>query len=155
MVTVVSFDYFPISDIFDFGFTPSEPWSKAFTNLRYESLNFIDGMGSIILCIWIGIIFIITAIVFYRYEVTKRSRCCGKWFKKIFEPINVWYASLGFIFGVFFEVMVCVSVSYRIFESYEYLNKNDKFSIANQMVISLIMIIFIGFIFYFTWVKIP
>ena len=52
--------------------------------------------------------------------------------------------------GTFFEVIVCLSVSMRSFEIYEYLNAADKFSIANQIVVLAITVCFIFFISYFT-----
>ena len=52
MIKIVSFDYFPIHDIFDFGFSETEPWSQNFENLGYETINYIEGMGSINLFVW-------------------------------------------------------------------------------------------------------
>ena len=54
LVSVVSFDYFPVADVFDLGFTPTPPFSKNFEYLDYESLNFVEGMGSILILMWIG-----------------------------------------------------------------------------------------------------
>ena len=59
MINVVSFDYFPLTDVINFGFTETEPWSDKFELLGYETINFIEGMGSILLFIWIGFIYII------------------------------------------------------------------------------------------------
>ena len=33
MVNIVSFDYFPLTEIVDMGFTPTEPWSETFAYL--------------------------------------------------------------------------------------------------------------------------
>ena len=63
MVKVVSFDYFPIAEIFDFGFTETEPWSWNFEYLDYGSLNFIENLGSIIVFMWIGLIFLIIVLL--------------------------------------------------------------------------------------------
>ena len=46
MIEVVSFDYFPITEIFDMGFSPTESWSTQFEKLNYETINFLEGMGS-------------------------------------------------------------------------------------------------------------
>ena len=59
MINVVSFDYFPLTDVINFGFTETDPWSDKFELLGYETINFIEGMGSILLFIWIGFIYII------------------------------------------------------------------------------------------------
>ena len=47
VVKVVSFDYFPFTEVWDLGFTPTEPWSERFVYLQYETINFIEGLGSI------------------------------------------------------------------------------------------------------------
>ena len=46
--------------------------------------------------------------------------------------------------------MVCLSVSMRMFNYYEWLTPSDHFAIVNQMAIFVIMIGFIGLITYFT-----
>ena len=105
MIEVVSFDYFPIHDIFDFGFTETEPWSEKFLYLGYETVNFIEGMGSIILFIWVLTVYIaIVALVHYFFRKFKYR-------KKLFDANKTWESSLGFLEGVFFETIVCLSVS--------------------------------------------
>ena len=49
MISIVSFDYFAPTDYFDFGFSEMPPWSPNFEWLKYESINFCDGMGSILI----------------------------------------------------------------------------------------------------------
>ena len=149
MVEVVSFDYFPIHDIFDFGFTPTGPWSERFVYLRYETVNFIEGMGSIILFIWIGTVYL--TLVILVFFLCRSYRCS----KKFFGVRNAWERSLGFLEGIFFEAMVCVSVSMRAFDYMAYLNLSDKFSIANQMTVLFILVLFLGLITYFTVFRMP
>ena len=50
MISIVSFDFFSPTEYFDIGLTETEPWSTNFAWLGYESVNFIEGMGSILLC---------------------------------------------------------------------------------------------------------
>ena len=73
MFRVVSFDYFPIHEIFDFGFTPTEPYTVNFGWLGYDSINFIEGMGSISLFLWIALLYILTVSVVYiiGYQIKK------------------------------------------------------------------------------------
>ena len=149
MGDVVSFDYFPIHDIFEFGFTETQPWSAKFEALGYETVNFIEGMGSIILFIWIGVVYIILVAVM---NMLCRGLSCTK---KLFSPLKTWYSSLGFMEGVLFETMVCVSVSMRSFALFEYLNTADKFSIGNHVVVLLLLILFFGLITYFTIFRMP
>ena len=73
MVEIVSFDYFPMTEYVDFGFTPTEPWSDTFEYLSYESINFIDGLGSIIIFIWIGALYLITVFIVRRFSRKKTT----------------------------------------------------------------------------------
>ena len=91
MVKVVSFDYFPIAQIFDFGFTKTEPWSWNFEYLDYESSNFIEVMGSIILSIWIIVLFCIALCIceMVRNRRGKDKTCCQR--KIGCGPMKTWY----------------------------------------------------------------
>ena len=93
MVTVVSFDYFPITEVIDFNFTPTEPWSTSFEYLDYGSVNFLEGMGSIALFIWIGALYVLLVITIYFCKIT----CYLKSLNTMLKPMNAWYTSLGFI----------------------------------------------------------
>ncbi len=59
MIAVVSFDYFPITDYVDFGFTETDSWNIRFEWLGYETINFVEGMGSLIIFAFMGIIYAI------------------------------------------------------------------------------------------------
>ena len=49
MIDVVSFDFFSLTEYFDIGITETEAWTENFAFLGYESVNFVEGMGSILL----------------------------------------------------------------------------------------------------------
>ena len=133
MFTIVSFDFFPLSDFVDFGFSPTEPYTKNFEYLGYETINFIEGMGSIILFIWIGSILILIGFILWLKGISTATITgkCGKKFVEKFAPLRVWDTCIGFIQGTFFEAIVCVSVSMKMFEIAEFLNSADYFSIVN------------------------
>ena len=154
MVKVVSFDYFPIAEIFDFGFTKTDPWSWNFEYLDYGSLNFIENLGSIIVFMWIGIIFFIAVIVLslYRRKSKLRHPHC---LKKRCRPFDAWYTALGFLQGTFFEIIVSLSVGMKILELHGYLNASDKFSLAHQFMVFVVMTILILLITIFTIFYIP
>ena len=63
LVSIVSFDYFPLTDHFDLGFTETEPWSDKFVLLQYETINFIEGMGSIMILMWLGFIYLLMVLI--------------------------------------------------------------------------------------------
>ena len=74
LATVVSFDVFPPTERYDFGFSPSEPYSLGFELLDYETVNFFDALGSIILIL----IFIILRVIVQPTCVFMVTRFCGK-----------------------------------------------------------------------------
>ena len=76
MIQIVSFDYFAL----DFDLTPTEPWSEQFSYLGYESLNFFENMGSIMLYLWIGAAQILIVIILYLLKV----KCCTTWLQDYF-----------------------------------------------------------------------
>ena len=49
MISVVSFDYFAPFEYYDIGFTEVGSWSPEFYMLGYESVNFLLGLGSILI----------------------------------------------------------------------------------------------------------
>ena len=63
MVNVVSFDVFELHKVVDLGFTKTEPWSEKFNYLDYESINFIEGMGSIMIMMWLGFLYLILVFI--------------------------------------------------------------------------------------------
>ena len=63
IIGIVSFDFFPMHEYFDFNFTPTEPWSNSFEWLDYDSLNFFELMGSAtLLFIVLGIQILLTSV---------------------------------------------------------------------------------------------
>ena len=151
MSEVVTIDYFPLTDVFDFGFTPTRPWSVPFADLKYETVNFLEGMGSIALFFWIGALLLICVGVYWLFR-----HSCQHWLiKKLFSPLTAWVVTLSFLQGTFFEVMISSSISFRMFEIYEYLNAADKFSIANQLLVLIVMTLFCSLIIYFTIFRMP
>ena len=152
VVQIVSFDYFPFTEVWDLGFTPTAPWSEQFVFLEYETVNFIEGLGSIMIFFWLGAIYLIMVLI---AKVLNKQSCCCKKVPNSFSPLYAWYTSLDFLQGIFFEVMICLSVGFKMIEYRDYLNSADYISIYNQLAVFLIMIFFIGLITYFTYRVIP
>ena len=152
MIDVVSFDYFPLTDVINFGFTATEPWSDKFELLGYETVNFIEGMGSIMLLWWIGFVYLLV-VAFVSY-LRRRLNCQQRKYKW-FDAWKAWDTCISFMQGTFFEVLVCVSVSMRSLALFDYLNYQDKFSIANHMLVTVSLVLFAGNITYFTFFRLP
>ena len=145
MIQIVSFDYFDL----DFDLTPTEPWSEQFDNLGYGSSNFFENMGSIMVYMWFGAVYILVVLVLHRLKVK-----CYSWLKDSFSLTYTWESTILFLQGTFFEVMVSLTISMTMFELWEYLTLGDKISIVNQLAVAVIMVAFILFVTYFSVFKI-
>lgn len=60
LLTCVKYDFLPIHEIIDFGFTETDPRNDRFEKLGYDSSNFIELLGSITL--YIFMILVLSAI---------------------------------------------------------------------------------------------
>lgn len=80
MVSIVSFDFLPVTEIIDFGFSPTEPWSTQFETIGFESTNFLENMGSITLQFYFC--FLLTALIGLVRLVRKVCKCCKEISKK-------------------------------------------------------------------------
>ena len=49
MISFVSFDYFPPFEYIDANFTEVGSWSPHFEFLGYDTVNFLEGLGSIVI----------------------------------------------------------------------------------------------------------
>ena len=132
------------------GFTEMPPWSEQFDWLGYNSINFVDGMGSILIFAFAQIILIIVALL---YQFFNCCPCCSNWAKKTFEMRKVRNDSLNFIHGTFFEIMVCVSVSMKMLKYDKYLNTPDLVSVGLQFFFAAILCLYVLFVTYFTIFK--
>ena len=151
MIDVFTFDVFPLGDHVDFGFSPTDAWSVNFELLKYESINFIECMGSIIIIVWVGVLFILLAAMVFSFKCKIKF----KWLRNQLKPLSVWYSILGFFQGTFFELLICLSVSMKVMENSEFFNGPDKFSVTNQMIVAFGLMVFIGFVTYFTIFVMP
>ena len=78
IVSIVSFDFFPLHNYFDFNFTGTDAWSHSFAWLDYDSLNFVENMGSATLIFILLGIYILISLFFWVLE----SKCKVKlWFR--------------------------------------------------------------------------
>ena len=74
MIGIVSFDYFSPTDYVDMGFSEMPAWSPNFEWLGYESVNFVDGMGSILIFAIYQFLFLLLAFGLAFCKV----KCCQK-----------------------------------------------------------------------------
>ena len=150
MMDIVSFDYFPLTEVIDFGFTKTDPWSKNFEWLSYDSINFMESMGSISLWIFIGLLFALVVFILSAFKINMRY----KWIKKLFAPISLGKAAITAMQGTLFEIMISASIGVMIFELHEYWNIADKMCVAFQIFVSLMVVAFFGFVIFYSSCKI-
>lgn len=147
MVDVVSFDFFAVTEYIDIGLTETEPWSQNFEFLKYETVNFIEGMGSILP---VGLITLVIAFASFTMTVVKRKIFC-----KGLQPNVVTLGLVTFMTGTFFENLVCISISMQMLTYYEVLNSADKMSIAFQFLFLAAVVAFIAYVTYFAIIVSP
>ena len=75
LVKIVSFDLFPMHQYYDFKFTSTEAWSNSFAWLDYDSLNFVENMGSASLLFGMVLIFAVIALFVWLVEKIFRFTC--------------------------------------------------------------------------------
>ena len=119
--------------------------------LGYESLNFVEGLGSIIIFAFIQILFILIVLII----TTTKCKCPTKWAKRTFTKKQACLNSIDFINGTFFEILVCVSVSTFMLYISEYLNVSDKVSLVLMGTFFLILVANVLYILYFTFLQAP
>ena len=150
MISVVSFDYFPPFEYLEVDFTETWAWSPNFAWIGYESVNFLLGLGSIAVfaAIQFCIIFIAIAIG------VCRLKCPCKLGREYFSNNSVWSSSLTFFHGVFFENLVCISVSMSLLPFMgDFLNQSDKISIYIAFLFLGLLVAYLMFVTYFACFK--
>ena len=125
MIGFVSFDYFQPTEFYDVGFTPMPFWPPNFDWLGYGSINFVEGLGSILIFAFIQVLF--GLIVFSLMPCMYRIRF--KYIQNNFSRQAFFNSTVNFIHGTFFEILVCVSISMQMLYFREFLNDKDMVSI--------------------------
>ena len=91
LVSIFSFDYFEFTEVVPMNFTPTEPWAFGFEMLDYGSRNVLELMGSVVIIMWIGFIYLV--IVFVLSRLIKRKKTPHSFLR----PMTAWWAILDFI----------------------------------------------------------
>jgi len=146
MISFVSFDYFQPGNFVDFGFSEMPSWSERFEWLGYDTINFVEGMGSIIIFAFAQILLSLLSAILecIRYRTGK------SWLKNRLGASKVLTSNLAFVHGVFFEVLVCVSISMAMLSYSEFLNDSDWTSVYLSFIFAAILLCYIVFMLYFS-----
>jgi len=108
---MISLDYFSPYEYIEVDFTEFASWSPNFEWLGYDSVNFLEGLGSIAIIAAFQLLRFVISLMLKTCERKRRPcSCC----KKIFSGNAVWISSLTFIHATFFEIVVSASISMRM-----------------------------------------
>ena len=149
MISIVSFDYFTPFDYIDGGFTEVWAYSPEFEWLGYDTVNFVVGLGSILIFALLQIATVMFAVML----IPCIARCPCKWFRKNFAFDPVWDNSLNFVHGTFFSIMVCMAVSKEMLPYWEEFVHVDRVSMVFALVFLIILCLYLLFGFYFVFYK--
>ena len=117
--------------------------------LGYESINFLEGLGSIFLFAGLQIVIILISSAM----LVCRSNCPCRFLRKIFSAEVVWHSSLAFLHGTFFEISICACTSLSMLPHWNFLTKSDHLSIGSAILFLAILITYLGFFTYFALCK--
>ena len=56
------------------GFTPTDPWSESFSWLDYDSVNFVEGMGSLNIIFTVLFMYILVTIIVVNIELCRKKK---------------------------------------------------------------------------------
>ena len=141
LISIISFEYFQPFEYIDVDFTEFGSWSPNFAWLGYDSINFLEGLGSIAI---IASLLLLRAVISPALRICERNcscTCC----EKTFSSSAVWMSSLTFIHATFYEIVVCASISMRMLLFVDHLSYADKVSIGIAFFSSAIIFWYILF----------
>ena len=119
LISYISFDIFPLFEYIAVDFTEVDSWSPNFEWLGYDSVNFLEGLGSIAISASVLILRIVISLMLKNCKGKCRPcKCC----EKIFSGSAVWMSSLTFIRATFFEIVVSASISMSMLPFMDFLN---------------------------------
>ena len=105
---MISVDSFSPFEYIEVDFTEVMSWSPNFKWLGYDSVNFLEGLGSISI---LALLLLLKIVISLMLKSCKRNcrpcKCC----EKIFSVSAVWMSALTFIRATFFEIVVSASIS--------------------------------------------
>ena len=144
LVRIVSFDIYSPTDYIDFGFTETAPFHSNFEWLGYETSNFYECIGSVLL---IGAVLILYKFLkVLAYKIAKKFMCCNCFKKRrsfsLLQPVmsNLW---LRYFFETFFEFSISSLVGLTLYSKIKS-EPNSKDKIA-KLSATFFLTITIGF----------
>ena len=149
MISFVTFDYFSPSDYIDMGFTETPAWSVRFEWLKYETVNFVDSMGSILIYVGLQLAHLLLSVILSGLRRVSRN----DFLQSYFAVSASLKKSLTFIHGTFFEILVAASIAMKMLTFSDYLNRADWVSLYLAFFCGAVLLIYVIYLLYFTLFK--
>ena len=167
IMTIVAFDYFPL---YDPGYTETEPYNEKFAWFGKDSINFIDGLGSFLICLFIlmlaqtlliigiyfGIIRMFEPFLQHQTLVSRISTTIkrNKWIRNNLFPVAIKQSWILIILEAYIEVLLGSFISFKMFEIRKFWNNWDKFAEAVHFLGMAAAICFFILVMWFVFIKV-
>ena len=161
LIQVVSFDLYAPADYIDFGFTETDPYSENFEWVGYETHNFIECLGSIVIFLFLIVLKNLLSLFFMLLgliRITCCCKCCGKCRRSLIQSKDAFISSwIQFLLEVFFELLISSMVGLKLYgilnETGEEKSPADKFTLATTWLMTPLIFAFPIFVTWFTLFK--
>ena len=107
--------------LIDFGFTQSDPWSDQFAWLGYDSSNYVELMGSLLVILLLILIQGLLTLCFSVCNIRTRS----KKIRSCFSSLAFKQALMRFFQEALIEHVICSSVGFKLLEFKDFWNTAD------------------------------
>ena len=167
IMTIVAFDYFPL---YDPGYTETEPYNEKFAWLGKDSINYVDGLGSFLICLislmiaqtllTIGIYFgLIRMFEPFLQHQTFASRISttikrNKWIRNNLFPVAIKQSWIRFLLEAYIEILLGSFISFKMLEIRKFWNNWDKFAEAVHFLGITAAIWFFILVMWFVFIKV-
>ena len=139
LAAIVEFDLIPVFDLWDAGFTPTEALTPGFQMLKFESLNFVESMGGVLI-IGVFVLLIYPMIAFFLFRSALIHKIKSQ--RKNFEPMRLKQVFIGFMYGAAFDIIISTSLALYSFELLEVFNERDYTSVTLMFLFVITLAIF-------------
>ena len=113
MIQIMAFDLLPPPEEYiDFNFTETEPWNTQFEWLGYDSANFINLMGTIL--IFATIMIVQGVLVLLQHLIKCNVKC--KAINEFLDSTAFKQGVIRFLLETYFELVICSLVGFKMLE---------------------------------------
>lgn len=150
LISFVVFDFLPM-DLLHFGFTQTEHWSEQFSWLGYDSGNYVELMGSLI-------VFFLLIVLQGFFILTLGNVSYCKKYPKLQKYLDTSAFKLGvvvYFYEALLELILCGVTGFKLWEIRSIWTRADKIAFGFLIVMNLCLIVFMGFLFHFLCCRLP